>query len=98
MNSLPTAPACATLPTRLKGARTPERDDIAAELMRVYLNVVAVDHQKVRELTHALFGGLEQRGYDRATCVEQVRGMAHRVQVRMARQSSREGRDCPPED
>ena len=83
---------------RLKEARTPERDDIAAELMRAYLNVVAVDHQQVRDLSRALFGGLEKRGYDRAACVEQVRGMARRVQARMTRESSKEGRDRALED
>lgn len=83
---------------RLKSERTPERDDIAAELMRVYLNVVAVDHQKVRELTQALFGGLERRGYNRAACVEQVKTMARRVQARKAREGIKENRALPPEE
>ncbi|OHV17552.1 hypothetical protein BK022_04725 [Methylorubrum extorquens] len=72
---------------RLKGARRPERDDIAAELMRDYLEVVAVDHQQVRELTRALFGGLEKRRYDRAACVEQVKAMARRTQARSQRRN-----------
>ena len=72
---------------RLKEARTPDRDDIAAELMRVYLTVVAVDHQQVRELTRALFEGLEKRGYNRAGCVEQVKAMARRTQARSQRRN-----------
>jgi uncharacterized protein (UPF0297 family) len=72
---------------RLKEAKTPERDDIAAELMRAYLATVAVDHGKVAELSRALFTGLEDRGYDRATSVAQVKAMARRVQVKLGRQA-----------
>lgn len=72
---------------RLKETKTPERDDVAAELMRVYLDIVAVDHCKVAELSRALFSGLEGRGYSRAASVEQVKAMARRVQVKLRRQA-----------
>ena len=71
---------------RLKETNTPERDDIAAELMRVYLATVAVDHGKVAELSRALFSGLQARGYDRTASVEQVKAMARRVQAKLRRQ------------
>ncbi len=67
---------------RLKETKTPERDDIAAELMRVYLDTVAVDHGKVADLSRALFNGLQERGYDRAASVGQVKAMARRVQAK----------------
>lgn len=72
---------------RLKEAKTPERDDIAAELMRVYLDVVAIDHGKVADLSRALFNGLQERGYNRNASVEQVKAMARRVQVKLRRQA-----------
>lgn len=72
---------------RLKGARTPERDDVAAELMRVFLATVAVDHSQVADLSRALFSGLQARGYDRAASVEQVKAMARRVQAKLRSQT-----------
>lgn len=68
---------------RLKETKTPERDDIAAELMRVFLATVAVDHRQVANLSRALFSGLQERGYDRAASIEQVKAMARRVQVKL---------------
>lgn len=71
---------------RLKEAKTPERDDVAAELMRVYLDIVAVDHGRVAELSRALFNGLQERGYNRNASVEQVKAMARRIQAKLRNQ------------
>lgn len=68
---------------RLSKAKAPERDDVAAELMRVFLATVAVDRHKVSELGKLLFDGLESRGYDRTASVEQVRAMARRVRAQL---------------
>lgn len=73
---------------RLKEAKTPERDDIAAELMRAYLDIVAVDHGKVAELSRALFNGLQERGYNRNASVERVKAMARRVQAKLRDQGA----------
>ena len=69
---------------RLAETKTPERDDVAAALMRVYVGILADDYRRVADLTRAVLAGLEANGYARAACVEQLTGMTRRERVRVA--------------
>lgn len=71
---------------RLKEAKTPERDDIAAELMRAYLHVIATDNKAALEISRSLISGLTEKGYDRQASVDRVRTMALRVRAKLQAQ------------
>ena len=68
---------------RLKEAKTPERDDISAELMRAYLDVIAVDNQVAIEISRRLVAGLVAKGYDRQATMDRIKTMARRVRARL---------------
>lgn len=75
---------------RLKEAKTPERDDIAAELMRAYLHVIATDNKAAVEISRSLIAGLTAKGYNRQGSVERIRAMALRVRAKLQAQGQRE--------
>ncbi|MFK5595957.1 hypothetical protein ACFZ8E_02960 [Methylobacterium sp. HMF5984] len=68
---------------KLAEAKTPERDDVAAVLMGVYLDVLVLDHKAAVEFSRRLVEGLVADGYDRQASMERIRAMARRVRARM---------------
>lgn len=67
----------------LKEAKVPERDEMAAELMRVYLDVIAIDHAAGIEFTRRLIAGLTDRGFERTPTVQRIRAMASRARAKL---------------
>lgn len=76
---------------KLVKAKTPERDEMSAELMRAYLAVIAVDSKVAIEISRHLIDGLVARGYDRQASIDRIRAMARRVRARMQAKGGLEG-------
>lgn len=68
---------------RLEEAKIPERDDVANELLRVFLMAAIADHRKVSELSIALFDGLEADGYNRPAAITRVRNMMRTARAKL---------------
>jgi len=67
---------------KLKAQKAPDRDDVAAAALRVFLALAAQDTKSVGKQPGLIASDLQRAGFDRAEAVAKLRAMVRRTIIK----------------